>query len=290
MTQWISAEEAKTAIRTGTGKGVKVAILDSGVENAHVGLGGLKLVDDIAIVAQENSIQICPGAGKDIYGHGTAIAGIIHSTAPDAEIGSFRVLGPKLRSRTQVICEGVRQALDRGYQILSCSLGCEGSSRFLLGYKVWIDEAYLQGAHTVSACAHEGFTKREWPSHFSSVISVDMARTDRGNVLFYRPGSLVEFAARGEDVELLWNHGNRVKASGSSYAAPVASAILARLISIYPGLSPLAAKELLRLTAEPWSHSVAVRREPHRSQTSVSLGGAQISLSVEPGDLSERTG
>ena len=175
MTQWISAEEAKTAIRTGTGKGVKVAILDSGVENAHVGLGGLQLVDDIAIVAQENSIQICPGEGKDIYGHATAIAGIIHSIAPDAEIGSFRVLGPKLRSRTQVICEGVRQALDRGYQILSCSLGCEGSSKFLLGYKVWIDEAYLEGAHVVSACAHEGLAKREWPSHFSSVISVDMA-------------------------------------------------------------------------------------------------------------------
>src|SRR5260370_86671 len=265
MTQWTSAEEAKTAIRTGTGKGVKVAILDSGVENAHVGLGGLQLVDDIAIVAQENSIQICPGEGKDIYGHATAIAGIIHSIAPDAEIGSFRVLGPKLRSRTQVICEGVRQALDRGYQILSCSLGCEGSSKFLLGYKVWIDEAYLEVAHVVSACAHEGFTKREWPSHFSSVISVDMARTDRDDVLFYRPGSLVEFAARGEDVDLLWNNGHRVKASGSSYAAPVASAILARLISIYSRLSPLAAKELLRLTAEPWSQSVAARREQRRS-------------------------
>jgi subtilisin family serine protease len=264
MTQWISVEQGKTAIRTGTGKGVKVAILDSGVENAHAGLGGLKLVDDIAIVAETNSIQICPGEGKDIYGHGTAIAGIIHSTAPDAELGSFRVLGSSLRSRTQVICEGVRQALERGYQILSCSLGCEGSSRFLLGYKVWIDEAYLEGVHAVSACAHEGFAKREWPSHFSSVISVDMARTDRGDVLFYRPGCLVEFAARGEDVELLWNNGNRVKASGSSYAAPVASGILARLISIYPGLSPLAAKELLRLTAEPWSQSLTTRGEPRR--------------------------
>jgi subtilisin family serine protease len=267
MTPWISPKEAEAAMRNGTGQGVKVAIIDSGVENGHVGLAGLHLVDDIAIVPQENSIQICPGGARDIYGHGTAIAGIIHSLAPDAELGSFRVLGPKLRSRTQVICEGVRQALDRGYQILSCSLGCEGSSKFLLGYKVWIDEAYLEGAHVVSACAHEGLAKREWPSHFSSVISVDMARTDRGDVLFYRPGSLVEFAARGEDVDLLWNNGNRVKASGSSYAAPVASAILARLISIYPGLSPLAAKELLRLTAEPWSQSVAPRREPSRSQT-----------------------
>src|SRR5260370_32029434 len=91
-----------------------------------------------------------------------------------------------------------------------------------------MEDAYGAGAHVVGAWAHEGLAKREWPSHFSSVISVDMARTDRGDVLFYRPGSLVEFAARGEDVDLLWNNGNRVKASVSSYAAPVASAILAR--------------------------------------------------------------
>src|SRR5260370_29048625 len=132
MTQWVSVEEAQTVIRTGTGKGVKVAILDSGVENAHVGLGGLQLIDDIAIVAQENTIQICPGEGKDIYGHATPIAGIVHSVAPDAGIGSFRVLGPELRSPTQVICEVARQALDRGYQTLTCSLPCEASSQLLL--------------------------------------------------------------------------------------------------------------------------------------------------------------
>src|SRR5260370_32972408 len=128
-----------------------------------------------------------------------------------------------------------------------------------------MEDAYGAGAHVVGAWAHEGFTKREWPSHFSSVISVDMARTDRDDVLFYRPGSLVEFAARGEDVDLLWNNGHRVKASGSSYASPVASATLTRLISIYSRLSPLAAKELLRLTAEPWSQSVAARVERRRT-------------------------
>jgi Subtilase family len=193
---------------------------------------------------------------------GTAIAGIIRSIAPEAEIGSFRVLGHQLSSRTPIVCEGVRQALDRRYQILNCSVGCPGVSKYLMGFKTLVDEAYLMGAHLVTACSNENFTFREWPSHFPSVISVNMARTERVDTLFYRPGNLVEFAARGENVDLLWRGGSRKKSTGSSFAAPVATAILARLLSAYPDLSPLVAKELLRRTSEPWSRSLAGGNEP----------------------------
>jgi subtilisin len=265
MTNWISPDEARAAIREATGEGVKIAILDTGVEVMHPGLDGMKLLDDIAIVSEDNLFQVCPGDGQDIYGHGTAIADIIHRIAPEAEVGSFRVLGHQLGSRTPILCEGVRQALDRGYHILNCSVGCSGVSKYLMGFKTWIDEAYLKGAHIVTACSNENFTFREWPSHFPSVISVNMARTDRIDTLFYRPGNLVEFAARGENVELLWNGGGKKKSSGSSFAAPVAAAILARLLSAYPGLPPLAAKELLKRTSEPWSRSLTARNEPSRS-------------------------
>jgi len=265
MTSCISPDEAKAAIRRTTGKGVKIAILDSGVEVTHPGLARMRLVDDIAILPESNSWYVCAGDGQDPYGHGTAIAGIIHTIAPEAEIGSFRVLGHELSSRTPIICEGVRQALDRGYQIINCSVGCPGVSKYLMGFKTWVDEAYLKGVHVVTACSNENFTFREWPSHFPSVISVNMARTDRVDNLFYRPGYLVEFAARGENIDLLWNGGGKKKSSGSSFAAPVAAAILARLLSSYPELSPLAAKELLRLTSEPWSESLAAGNEPAKS-------------------------
>jgi subtilisin family serine protease len=257
----ISSAEANAAIRAATGEGVKIAILDTGVETAHPGLSRMKLVDDIAIIPADNAFQVCPGESQDLYGHGTAIAGIIHRLAPGAQIGSFRVLGYQLGSRTPIVCEGARQALDKGYQILNCSVGCPGVSKYLIGFKTWIDEAYLKGTHIVTACSNENFTFREWPSHFPSVISVNMARTDRDNVLFYRPGNLVEFAARGENVDLLWIGGGKKKSSGSSFAAPVATAILARLLSAYPNLSPLAAKELLKRTSEPWSRSLAAANE-----------------------------
>jgi len=263
VTSWISPNEAKAAIRNGTGEGIKVAILDTGIEVMHPGLARMKLLDDVAIVSEGNTLHVYAGEGQDVYGHGTAIAGIVHSIAPKAEIGSFRVLGHQLGSRTPILCEGVRQALEMGYKILNCSIGCPGVSKYLIGFKTWVDEAYLMGAHIVTACSNENFTFREWPSHFPSVISVNMARTNRIDTLFYRRGNLVEFAARGENIDLLWKGGGKKKSSGSSFAAPVATGILARLLSTYPELSPLAAKELLRQTSEPWSKSLVGRNEPN---------------------------
>jgi subtilisin family serine protease len=266
MTGWISPDAANAAIRSRTGEGIKIAILDTGVEAAHRGLAGLILLDDIAILSEDNSLHVCPGGGQDLHGHGTAIAGIIRSIAPEVEIGSFRVLGHHLSSRTPIVCEGFRQALDRGYHILNCSFGCPGVSRYLMAFKTLVDEAYLKGAHVVTACSNENFTFREWPSHFPSVISVNMARTDRLDTLIYRPGSLVEFAASGENVDLLWSGGGRKRSSGSSFAAAVATAILARLLSAYPDLSPLAAKELLKRISKPWSEALAANNESCRTQ------------------------
>src|SRR5204862_2893099 len=56
-----SIEEARSFLREGRGSGVKVAVLDSGIEAAHPVLGGLALADDIAITDQDFQIKIIPG-------------------------------------------------------------------------------------------------------------------------------------------------------------------------------------------------------------------------------------
>jgi len=193
------------------------------------------------------------GQGKDVFGHGTAIAGIIRRVAPEAEIGSFRVLGEQLRSRTLIIREGVRLALERGYHILNCSFGC-GREDHVLHYKDWIDEAYLRGRHIVAACNNQDFMKREWPGHFPTVITVNFGGSDAstdGSTLFYRPGNLVEFIAPGQDIVVAWLAGAIKKVTGSSFAAPYAAGLLARLISGCPSLSPLHTKTLLQRLASP---------------------------------------
>ena len=89
-------DEARRALEKGTGKGVRIAVIDSGIEIDHPALQGIKLLDDLHIVDAGVQIEVRPGDGTDIYGHATAVAGVIRRIAPDAELGSFRVLGENL--------------------------------------------------------------------------------------------------------------------------------------------------------------------------------------------------
>lgn len=248
----ITPRKARELIQRGTGRGIRIAILDSGIEAGHPALGGLSLRDDVAIVPGGVQLTVIPGEAHDVFGHGTAVAAIIRAVAPEAEIGSFRVLGERLDSRTLIIREGVRQALERGYHILNCSFGC-GVLQHVLHYKEWVDEAYVQGVHIVAACNNFDFTKPEWPAFFSSVITANLTRVTDPLAMYYRPGTLVEFAARGCDVEVPWLGATWKKQTGSSYAAPHIAGILARLLEGSSGLRPLQAKALLQEIARPWT-------------------------------------
>ena len=267
MNTWISLEQARSAIAAGTGQGVRVAVLDSGIEASHPGLGGLRLIDDLAFVSDGNTVHVQPGAGTDVNGHGTGIAGIIHALAPKAKIGSFRVLRMglfDLTSKRDIIQRAAFEALDRRYRILNCSFGCRGEKEFIMEFKDWVDEAYVKGVHVISACSNRDFTEREWPAYFPTVVTVDKMNLDQVDRFFYRPGNLVEFVAKGQYSDLLCLDGKTKDGFGTSFAAPVATALMARLISVHPGLSPLAAKELLRLVAEPWPRARKGKRERPR--------------------------
>lgn len=252
----VTPEEARRAIAEGTGEGIKIAIIDSGVEVGHPKLEGLVLADDVAISNDGMRIGVASGEGRDVFGHGTAIASIIRRIAPGAAIGSFRVLDERLAGRTAIIREGVRQAIDRGYNMLNCSFGCRGEVQYIMHYKEWIDESYLKGIHIVSACNNFDFSIPEWPGYFPTVITVNMARAN-GLEFYYSRGHLVEFAAAGDRLEVAWIGGTRKNVTGSSYAAPHVAAILARLLSVYPELPPLEAKALLHRLAQPFRPEIA---------------------------------
>src|SRR5207237_6075988 len=77
-----------------TGRGVRVAVIDSGIEADHPALalavrGGVVVDSDRRTKAQ---VRLEPDEHpRDFFGHGTACAGIIHSLAPEAELYSVRV-------------------------------------------------------------------------------------------------------------------------------------------------------------------------------------------------------
>src|SRR4030095_17101305 len=99
MAAWISPEEAVEALRHGTGRGVRIAVLDSGIESRHPELRGVHWGEDIAIVESGFKLEVVAGGGEDHFGHGTAVAGIIDRIAPEAETASIRLPGSELQRR-----------------------------------------------------------------------------------------------------------------------------------------------------------------------------------------------
>jgi subtilisin family serine protease len=224
---------------------VRIAILDSGVESNHPALADLQLSDDVVIHSRGGQIEAIDGEGQDVFGHGTAVADIIHRHAPQAEIGSFRVLGHFKESRAAVIREGVRAAALRGYDVIQCSFGAPARAQDAALYKGWLDALYLRGIHVVAAGSNAGFHTAEWPAHFPTVIAVGADPDDNASLQLHR-GSLVEFSICGREKSAAWTMGQHKEVFGSSFAAPRVTALLASILSHHPGIHPLHAKALLR--------------------------------------------
>lgn len=246
---WPDLELARKALLEGDGNGVKVAIIDSGIDVRHPALHGVKLEDDVTVSCDGINLHIADGGGIDVYGHGTAVASLVLREAPRVTLGSFRALDTSNQARSFVIAECVNQAISRGYQIINCSFGCRGLPRYVMEYKEWVDRAYLEGVQVVAACSNIDVGIREWPAYFPSVISVRGIACPPG-ALYFHPGRLVSFLAAGERVEVPWLNGATKLETGSSYAAPLVVGKIARLISAFPMMERSAIKPLLSILAD----------------------------------------
>ena len=226
------------AMEEGQCQGVRIAVLDSGIEIGHPDFRGRSLCDDM-VVELEN---FTPGEGEDVYGHGTAIASIIWKLAPQAEIGSFRVLGPNLSARSALVARAAEKAISLGYHILNCSFACGLASHLAL-YKSWTDQAALKGVQVVAASGSHDFLRPEWPAHFATVLGVDCGAVAG---LTHRGGSLIEFVAPGSDVPVAWRDRGHRLMTGSSFAAAHLTGLLGRILAHHDLRDTLLTKALLR--------------------------------------------
>lgn len=265
LSQYPDHAEAAWALEQGRGRGIKVAVIDSGIELSHPLLRGTRLLDDVAFFSgPKGTPGLRAGRGLDVHGHGTAVAWIVREAAPEAQLGSFRVFDDKLSSRFRLIEAAALLAIERGYNILNCSFGTIARIESMERFKSWVDHAYRRGVHVVCPCNNLFFRQPEWPGSFPSVITVNMAATKRGD-LFFRSdfpegrasAHLVEFAARGVELDVPWKGGAVVQRTGSSLAAARASGLLARFLSRFPGVKPPVAKSLLQEISTPWHDTLA---------------------------------
>ena len=103
-----------------TGKGVRVCILDSGVERDHPLVGPVQ--GAVAVTVEGDEVTVEEDDQGDQCGHGTACAGIARSLAPDCELYSVRVLGAGYTGSGAALLTGLRWAIEQGFDVINMSL------------------------------------------------------------------------------------------------------------------------------------------------------------------------
>jgi subtilisin len=227
-----------------TGAGVRVCILDSGVERDHPDVGEVQT--SVAVHVDEGVRVVEPDEEGDVAGHGTACAGIVRSLAPQCELVSVRVLGVGYTGSGDALIEGLRWAVEQGFEVINMSLSTTKQKFATLLHEL-ADNAYFRRSILV-ASAHN-MPVESYPWRFSSVISVGSHEEQDPLTFFYNPTPPVEFFARGVSVEVPWLGGATFVCTGNSFATPHISGIAALVLSKHPELTPFQLKSVLYLTS-----------------------------------------
>ena len=242
---WPERVTREWAFGGSTGAGVRVCILDSGIESAHPMVGEVE-----GAVAfnrgEEDEVKLEQDTEGDLCGHGTACAGIVRSLAPECSLFSARVLGAGFKGSGPVLLEGLRWAVEQGFDVINMSLSTTKRQFAGLLHEL-ADTAYFR--RTVLVASAHNMPVESYPWRFSSVISVGSHEEPDPLTFFYNPSPPVEFFARGVGVEIAWLGGGKILSTGNSFATPHMSGICALVLAKHPELTPFQLKSVLYLTA-----------------------------------------
>ncbi len=221
------------AQRLALGKGVVVAVIDTGIDRDHPALtnrltagydfvGGDSDPDDSADgLDNDNDGTIDEGAG-----HGTHVAGIVAMVAPGARLMPVRVLDSEGVGAYFDIVAGTVYAVDHGAQVINLSLSGTEDDAFL---KAAVDYAWKKGVVVVAAA---GAYDVQYPARYERVISVgatDM-RDQVAEFSDFRAGRVTVFAP-GASIYSTYYNGGYAWWTGTSMAAPFVSGEVALLLS-----------------------------------------------------------
>ena len=227
-----------------TGAGVRVCVLDSGVEPGHPFVGRIDRA--VAVQLEEGETRVVEDEEGDLCGHGTACAGIIRSLAPDCELTSVRVLGAGFSGGGEVMLAGLAWAIDQGFQVVNMSLSTT-KKQYADRLHELADRAYFR--RTILVASAHNMPVESFPWRFASVISVGSHEDPDPYAFFYNPDPPVEFFARGLDVEVAWLGGGTLRCTGNSFATPHIAGICALVLGKHPELTPFQLKSVLHETA-----------------------------------------
>ena len=221
---WLGAKSD----RRESGHGIKVAILDTGIDINHESLYGL---DYSEVSLLDNGID----AG---IGHGTGIASIIAGQtdeflglAPSSEVLSVKVLNSDGVGDSFTIAKGIILAVDQGSDIINLSLGGFSSSAAM---DQAIQYAKSKDVLLVSAVGNDGTEGVLYPARHKDVIAVSSVDAKSRVSSFASYGPEVDLAAPGVGIVTAWEDNHFVEFSGTSIATAFVTGALAHELSKSP--------------------------------------------------------
>ncbi|MBY7114872.1 S8 family serine peptidase [Bacillus sp. 17RED48] len=208
-------------------KKIKVAIVDSGIKEDHPALAG-------KIVKQFNAIN-SKDSNKDVFGHGTAIAGIIinqntsnpSESSKNVELYDVKVLSETGKGEIKEFIKGIEWCIKQDVDIMNISFGVQVHYPEL---EKAINKAIDSGIIVVAASGNTFGFGVDYPAKYKDVISI--SSVDKN---FKRPISAakgkIDFVAPGEKILSTDKNGGYSEFSGTSFAAAYASNYIAELLA-----------------------------------------------------------
>ncbi len=222
------------------GQGIKVAILDTGVDSDH---------RDLASNIKETADFTGSKSGaEDTQGHGSHVAGVVAAVenkigvigvAPYAELYCAKVLGDNGNGSFESIIKGIRWAIEKEVDVISMSLG--SASRPPQIFHDTIKEARDKGIIMVAATGNEN-SPVCYPAAYDEVIAVSAVDQGLERAQFSNYGIQNEICAPGVDIVSTYKNGTYAKLSGTSMATPIIAGACALIISrqkqLFNGIKP----------------------------------------------------
>ena len=236
---------ASNVWESGTGSGVKVAVIDTGIQLNHPDLSG-NILTGYDFVNNDSS-------ANDDNGHGTHVAGIVASTmngsgnvgaSYSAKLIPIKVLNESGYGYLSDVAKGIYYATDNGARVINLSLGTPYDSDVM---RRAVTYASNKGVLIVAAAGNESGAPCSYPAAYSSVVCVVATTQDNKLASFSNIGG--ELAAPGVSNYSTYINSSYAKLSGTSMASPHVAGSAALLMSVCTDCTTSQIRDILRSTA-----------------------------------------